>query len=105
MRVVEGILAKMINEGIVHAEDGYYRVVKEKLETVALSRYLGVKKNDKSMEAIVEKTEEMNIETEEAVRSNKRGREDQEDYGTYDEGRRQSKRIKKSKVTNDYYYY
>ena len=47
------------------------------------------------------KTVEMNIETEEAVRSNKRGREDQEDYGTYDEGRRQSKRIKRSKVTND----
>ena len=53
--LVQGILAKMINEGIVHAEDGYYRVVKEKLETVALTRYLGVKKNDKSMEAFVEK--------------------------------------------------
>merc|ERR1719430_207848 len=99
--LVQGILAKMINEGIVHAEDSYYRVVKETLETVALSRYLGVKKNDKTMEAIVEKTVEMNIETEEAVRGNKRRIEDKEDCGNYNEDRRHSKRIKRSKVTND----
>ena len=91
----------MINEGIVHAADGYYRVDKETLETIAIARYLGVKKNDKTVEVIVEKTVGMIIETEEVVKSNKRGREDQEDNGTYDEGRRQSKRIKGFKVTSD----
>ena len=49
----------------------------------------------------MEKTVGMNIETEEVVNSNKRGREVQEENGTYEEGRRQSKRRKGSKVTED----
>ena len=44
--LVQGLLDKMTDLGIVHAEDGYYRVDIETLKTVALPRYLGVKKNE-----------------------------------------------------------
>ena len=102
--LVQGILTKMLNEGIVHvhARDRVYKVDQETLETVALPRYLGIKKTDKTVETIVEKTVELNMDTEEEVKSKKRGREDQkDDSGTCDGGRRQSKRIKRSKVTHD----
>merc|ERR1719312_1233166 len=38
--LVQGILTKMLNEGIVHGRDRVYKVDHETLETVALPRYL-----------------------------------------------------------------
>ena len=103
--LVQGIIAKMMNENIVQAGDGqeHFRVHKETLETIALPRYLGVKKSDKTVESIVEKTVEMTMETEEVVKSNKRGREEEDqeiDCGPV-VGSRQSKRIKRSKASKD----
>ena len=106
--LVEGILQKMVKEAIVKVRgDGCYEVDKIVLEQNALPKYLGVRKShERAVESIVEKASDMNIEsmdTTESVKStNKRRLEESlEDSRINELGRRQSKRIKRSKAVKD----
>ena len=108
--IVSGILSKMEKEGtILHTGDERFRVDRRSLELVALPKYLGIKKvEERTLQSIVEKTIELDIRSEKGEKGSKRLRDD-EDEGRGSvltseeklEGRRQSKRVKRSRTSED----